>query len=228
MSNEINDLIKQRQRQAKNKKNQIPYGIMVILIAVILCIVLWQSHYKYAVCLILGVGIGIVLRFSRFCFAAAFREPFLIGNTKLIRAILLGMMVSTIGFALIQSHYIHGKIVNYQMIPGEVNSVGIHVMIGAFMFGIGMVLAGGCSSGVLMRIGEGHLLHIVVLVGFFIGTILGAKDYSFWFKNIIHNAKIIYFPEHLDFKIVVAVQMIVLVILYVLALWYEKRRCKDA
>ncbi|WP_346869389.1 N-acetylmuramoyl-L-alanine amidase [Clostridium sp. UBA5119] len=32
-------------------------------------------------------------------------------------------------------------------------------MIGAFIFGIGMVLAGGCVSGVLMRIGEGHALH---------------------------------------------------------------------
>ncbi|SHJ95733.1 YeeE/YedE thiosulfate transporter family protein [Tepidibacter formicigenes] len=223
LSNEMTSLIKQRKRQEKRKKNQTPYGIILILISIILFIGLWQKQYIYAVCWILGVGIGIVLRYSRFCFAAAFRDPFLVGNTSLLRGMLLAMMVSTIGFAVIQSRYIYQNSIDYNLIPGEISSVGIHVMIGAFVFGIGMIIAGGCSSGVLMRIGEGHVLQWVVLLGFLIGTVLGAKDYSFWYDCIIHNSKTVYFFEYLDFKVVVIGQLMVLMSLYGLAVWYENR-----
>ncbi len=226
LSDEMDQLIKQRQGQVKKEKSQIPYGIVLLLIILILCTTLWKSKYNYAVCLGVGVIIGIILRYSRFCFTAAFRDPFISGNTRGLRGIILAMIVSTIGFAVIQSGYIHNKGVDYNLIPGAVSSVGIHVVIGAFIFGIGMVLAGGCASGVLMRIGEGHALHWVVLIGFIIGTLLGAKDYSFWYELFIKDAKTIYFSEYLDLKIVVLAQVAVLMILYKLALRYENRHLK--
>lgn len=227
LSNEMDALIKQRQVERKKEKSQIPYGVILILIVLVLSIILWQKHYTYAVCLSVGTIIGIVLRYSRFCFTAAFRDPFITGNTRILRGMILAMIVSTIGFAVIQSGYIHNKGIDYQLIPGAVSSVGIHVMLGAFIFGIGMVLAGGCASGVLMRIGEGHALHWVVLVGFIIGTLLGAKDYSFWYELFIKNAKTIYFSEYLDLRIVVLIQIVVLMLLYKLALWYENRSFKQ-
>ncbi|TEB04373.1 putative inner membrane protein [Pelotomaculum schinkii] len=112
---------------------------------------------------------------------------------------------------------------DYTLIPGAINPVGLHTMIGAFIFGIGMTIAGGCASGVLMRIGEGHVLPWVALLGFFIGTTLGAKNYSFWYDNIISKARVVYFPEHISLEVVVIVQIIVLVGLYKLAAWYEKK-----
>lgn len=227
LSNEMTALIKERQRQVKKKKNQIPYGIILIVISVALCIGIWQKQFMYAICWIMGVGIGVIIRYSRFCFASAFRDPFLVGNTKLLRGILLALMVSTVGFAVIQANYINQNVIDYNHIPGAVSSVGLHVMIGAFLFGVGMVIAGGCASGVLMRIGEGHALQWVVLLGFIIGTVLGAKDYSFWYDIIISKAKTIYFSEYIDLKIVVLGQISVLIGLYVWALWYEKRQWKD-
>ncbi|CAH2215429.1 Uncharacterized membrane protein YedE/YeeE, contains two sulfur transport domains [Tepidibacter aestuarii] len=224
LSNEMADLIKQRERKGKKKKSQIPYGVILIVIALILFVMLLQNQYTYALCWILGIGIGIVLRYSRFCFSAAFRDPFLVGNTKLLRSMLVAMMISTIGFAIIQYGYIKDNPINYDFIPGAITSVGAHVMIGAFIFGIGMIIAGGCGSGVLMRIGEGHALQWVVLIGFLIGTVLGAKDYSFWYNNIIKKSKTIYFFEYLDFKIIVLVQIVVLLSLHRLAAWYENRR----
>ncbi len=223
LSNEMTNLIKQRERQGKKKKNQIPYGVGLILIVLILFVILLQKQYTYAVCWVLGIGIGIVLRYSRFCFAAAFRDPFLVGNTKLLRAMLLAMMISTIGFAVIQYGYIQDNPIDYDLIPGAVTSVGIHVVIGAFIFGVGMIIAGGCGSGILMRIGEGHVLQWVVLVGFLIGTVLGAKDYSFWYNHIIQKSKTVYFFEYLDFKIVVVVQIVILISLHRLVAWYENR-----
>ncbi|WP_346921115.1 YeeE/YedE thiosulfate transporter family protein [Clostridium sp. UBA7339] len=226
MSKEMDELIKQRQGQVKKENSQIPYSVALLLITLIMCAILWKSKFNYAVCLGVGIIIGIILRYSRFCFTAAFRDPFTSGNTRGLRGMILAMIVSTVGFAVIQSGYIHNKGIDYNLIPGAVSSVGIHVMIGAFIFGIGMVLAGGCASGVLMRIGEGHALHWVVLIGFIIGTLLGAKDYSFWYEHFIKDAKTIYFLEHFDLKIVVLVQIVVLIILYKLALRYENRHLK--
>ncbi len=226
LSKEMDELIKQRQGQVKKENSQIPYSVALLLITLIMCAILWKSKFNYAVCLGVGIIIGIILRYSRFCFTAAFRDPFTSGNTRGLRGMILAMIVSTVGFAVIQSGYIHNKGIDYNLIPGAVSSVGIHVMIGAFIFGIGMVLAGGCASGVLMRIGEGHALHWVVLIGFIIGTLLGAKDYSFWYEHFIKDAKTIYFLEHFDLKIVVLVQIVVLIILYKLALRYENRHLK--
>ena len=226
LPNEMEILVKQRQAEIKKKKTQVFYGIGLLLIVFIICGMFWRNQYRYAICLGVGTLIGITLRYSRFCFTAAFRDPFVSGNTRILRGIILAMIISTIGFAFIQANYIHYKGTNYDLIPGAVSSVGFHVMIGAFLFGIGMVLAGGCASSVLLRIGEGHISHWIVLLGFIIGTLLGAKDYSFWYNRIIKDAKTIYFLEYMDLKIVTIIQIIVLVILYQLALQYEKRHMK--
>lgn len=226
MSNEIDALIKQRKEQLKKEKSQILYGVIILFSALVLCILLWKKQNTYSVVLGVGIIIGIILRYSRFCFTAAFRDPFVSGNTRVLRGMILAMIVSTIGFAVIQSRDSYNVGGNYELILGQISSVGIHVMIGAFIFGIGMVLSGGCASGVLVRAGEGHVLHWVILVGFIIGTLLGAKNYSFWYESFIKNAKIIYFTEYLDLRIVVVAQVVVLMILYKLALWYENRRMK--
>lgn len=224
---EIDQLMQQRQQSVKKEKSQIGYGITLIFIGIIVCVLLLSNYYTYAITLGVGMIIGIVLRYSRFCFAAAFRDPFITGNTKVIRGIILGLIVSTIGFGVIQSAYLPRIGSGYEMIPGAISAVGIHTMIGAFVFGIGMVLAGGCASGLLMRIGEGHAIHLVVIIGFIIGTLLGAKDYGFWYKFLIKHAKPIYFPDYLNIKAVVLIQVTILIILYKVALWYEKTHVKQ-
>jgi uncharacterized membrane protein YedE/YeeE len=188
---------------------------------------LLKNNHSYTVYWVVGIGIGITLRYSRFCFSAALRDPFFIGNTRLFRGLLIAMMISTIGFGVIQYNYLKHNSIDYTLIPGSITSVGPHIMIGAFMFGIGMVIAGGCASGVLMRIGEGHALHWVVLLGFLIGSTLGANNYSFWYEKIISKTKVVYFPEYIDIKIVIITQMIVLIVLYKIAIMHENKRLKN-
>lgn len=216
--NDIDQLIQERQKEVKKEKNQIGYGLIVLFICLIIGMFFLKRNYIYALSLLGGVLIGLVLRYSRFCFAAAFRDPYITGNTKVLRGVILGLIVATLGFGALT--YRDGPMI------GAVSPVGIHTMIGAFIFGIGMVLAGGCASGLWMRIGEGHTIHLVVLVGFIIGTLLGAKDYGFWHKLLIKNAKTIYFPDYLDLKIVIVMQVIFLMGLYKGALFYEKTHAK--
>lgn len=228
LSNEMEALIRERRVTEKvKKKSQISYAIIILIIASIISVFIWRKNHSYIVFWIIGIAFGIVLRYSRFCFAGAFRDPFLIKNTKLMRALLLAFMISTVGFGIIQYGFLKNNTLDYAHIPGAINSVGLHTMIGAFIFGIGMTIAGGCASGVLTRIGEGHVLPWVVLLGFFIGTTLGAKDYSFWYDKIISNTRVVYFPEHINLGVVVIAQMIVLIGLYKLAAWYEKKSVKE-
>lgn len=91
------------------------------------------------------------------------------------------------------------------------------------MFGIGMVIAGGCASGTLIRIGEGHILQIIVLIGFIIGTTLGINHFEFWDKLFISSSKSIYIPRYIGFLPAVIVQLAVLGILYLLAGQYDKK-----
>lgn len=223
MSKEMADLIRERKKTIKKKKDQSPYALGVLAISVVIGILLIKLQYILGICWIIGIIIGFVLRCSRFCFASAFRDPILLRNTRILRGIIIAMMISTLGFAVIQANYLGNYGGDYNAIPGAISSVGLHVVIGAFLFGMGMIMAGGCASGVLMRIGEGHSLQWVVLLGFIIGTVLGAKDYGFWYKLIISKGKTIYFLEYFDLRLTVIIQLMVLGGLYYAAIRYEKR-----
>ncbi|AYD39546.1 transporter [Clostridium fermenticellae] len=227
MMDDMDLLIQKRQTKGKQRqKNQIFYAVCVFIAALIICILLWKYNHKYVSYWVMGIGFGITLRYSRFCFSSVFRDFIFLGNTKLLKALLLALMISTIGFGVIQYIYLRDNPINYIHIPGVIVSVGPHIAIGAFMFGIGMTIAGGCASGVLMRIGEGHVLPWVILLGFIVGNTLGAKNYPLWYDKIISSSRVIYFPEYLDLKIVVTLQLIILIILYRIASWHENRKIK--
>jgi hypothetical protein len=45
-------------------------------------------------------------------------------------------------------------------------------VIGGYIFGMGIVLAGGCGSGILYRVGEGNLAYVLAVCGFFFGIVI--------------------------------------------------------
>lgn len=230
MSKDIDLLIHKRhinRRGYVKKKNQIPQAISICIISLLVGTILWKMNPDNIFYWLIGIAIGFVLRKSRFCLCGAFRDPFLFNNTKLLRGVIITIIINTLGFGIIQYYYLKGNIMSYDNIPGNVTSFGWHIAIGAFIFGIGMVIAGGCASGILMRIGEGHALPWIVFIGMIIGNLLGAKDYSFWYDKIIKNSKVIYFPEYFDIRIAIAIQIIILIIIYKFLSFKEKRNFEE-
>ncbi|NLI89133.1 MAG: YeeE/YedE family protein [Epulopiscium sp.] len=211
---DIDKLIKERQENLQESRFQLGYGIILVFTVLLVSILLWEDYYIYSISLSAGMVIGIILRYSRLCFASAFREPYVTGNTSVMRAVILGLIVSTIGFGIIQLR--HNPILgDYDKIPGIVMPVGLNVIIGGFIFGIGMVIAGGCVTGLLMRIGEGHSIFLLVIIGFLLGNSIPTGNME---------GKVIYFPDYLDLEVVIIIQVIFLLILYRLALVYEKKK----
>ena len=97
--------------------------------------------------IITGLAFGFVLQRGRLCFNSAFRDLILLKDNFLFKAGLFAIALSAVGFQLM-AHlgWIH-------LNPKPLSWSG--VIIGAFVFGIGMVLAGGCASGTTYRVGEG-------------------------------------------------------------------------
>jgi hypothetical protein len=67
-----------------------------------------------------------------------------------------------------------------------IKDAGLFTALGGVIFGIGMVLAGGCASGTLYRIGEGYVTSLVALVGMLLGIAVFGESYS-WIKEVLIN-----------------------------------------
>ena len=107
-----------------------------------------------------GFGLGFTLHRSRFCFSRVFREPLMTGEGEMTKAMILAIALGApVGAALIS----YGTIDPYLAIPA---TFWIGSAEGGLIFGIGMVFAGGCASGSLWRVGEGHV-KLMVAVFFF-------------------------------------------------------------
>ncbi|MBT8118178.1 MAG: YeeE/YedE family protein, partial [Gammaproteobacteria bacterium] len=97
---------------------------------------------------------------SRFCLSRVFREPFMTAEGEMTKALMLAVaMGAPIGAAFIT----FGTIDPYLAIPAR---FWLGSALGGIIFGIGMVFAGGCASGSLWRIGEGHLKLVVAVIFF--------------------------------------------------------------
>jgi uncharacterized membrane protein YedE/YeeE len=110
--------------------------------------------------LLFGAAFGFVLQRSRWCLVRAFREPFLTGDAEHTRASALAVVVSTLGFAILKFGDLRDP--GDWVFPGA----GVGAVLGGVLFGIGMVLAGGCGAGTVWRAGEGQVKLVAALVTF--------------------------------------------------------------
>ncbi len=118
------------------------------------------GHGRLAVFLYFGLAFGIVFQRSRFCLVNAFREPFLSGDSEHARAAALALVMAMIGFTILKATDL--KDASEWVFP----SFWLGALVGGVLFGIGMVLAGGCGAGSIWRVGEGHV-KLWVAVFFF-------------------------------------------------------------
>ncbi len=66
-------------------------AITVLLGGLALAIVMPQREAALASLWLLGMAAGFTLQRSRFCFASAFRDIFLFGNSRIMKGVLVGL-----------------------------------------------------------------------------------------------------------------------------------------
>ncbi len=198
----------------EGKAHRYNYGAMPVFGALLVGIAALMA-YSYTTIgfsvqgglLVFGFVIGIVLQRSKWCLASAFREPFLSGEGRYARAGFLTALIGVIGITVLKASGVTGTYVF--VIPA-----GTEDIIGGVIFGFGMVMAGGCASGTLWRVGEGHLKLWVALVGFMFGAgilpnVLGNESFS-----SLTSGPRIFLPDSLGYGVAF------LLVVGLLGIWY--------
>jgi uncharacterized membrane protein YedE/YeeE len=124
--------------------------------------------------LLIGAAFGYVLQRGRFCVNSAFREV-LFQDYTMLRAYLLAVAVTMIGANLLEDMHLLGHYENGAYVADQLYRqafVPWANIIGGYIFGMGIVLAGGCGSGILYRVGEGNLAYVLAVCGFFFGIVM--------------------------------------------------------
>jgi uncharacterized membrane protein YedE/YeeE len=125
---------------------------------------LQAGHGRLAVFLYFGIAFGVVFQRSRFCLVNAFREPFMTGQSEHARGAALALVLSMIGFAVLKATDLRDAA------DWVFPSFWLGALLGGVLFGIGMVLAGGCGAGSIWRAGEGHVKLWLAVFCFAIGA----------------------------------------------------------
>lgn len=107
--------------------------------------------------LLCGFLFGFVLQRGRFCITGAFRDMYVTKSNKMFIALLIAISVQSIGFFLL-------KETGFLNISPAENFAPVAVIVGAFIFGIGIILAGGCATGTWYRAGEGLIGSWIALL----------------------------------------------------------------
>ena len=129
--------------------------------------------------LLVGILFGFALQRGRFCMNSAIRDTILLKDTTLLKSVGAAILVGMVGFALMSM----GGLVKISPTPFFWGAN----LVGGFIFGIGMVLAGGCASGVTYRVGEGMLGALSALIGLAAGATLTAMGFLTPIKDALQK-----------------------------------------
>ena len=133
-------------------------------------------NWRQGALLLTGGALGLVLYHALFGFTSAWRVFIADGRGAGLRAQMLMLAVAAVLFFPVLAH---GTLFG-QPVHGEYGAVGVSVLVGAFMFGLGMQLGGGCASGTLYTAGGGNSRMLVTLAFFITGSALGAWNLPWW------------------------------------------------
>lgn len=125
--------------------------------------------------LILGIAAGLVMHRSDFCVAGMFRDFFLFRSTVMLRALALLLAAAMVLFETAR----RAGLLSPFPFPlfGSPSLVNI---AGGLLFGIGMVLAGGCVVGTLYKMGSGSTISAAAFLGLIAGSGLYAEIHPWW------------------------------------------------
>ncbi|MGN7396103.1 YeeE/YedE thiosulfate transporter family protein [Peribacillus frigoritolerans] len=120
--------------------------------------------------IICGLLLGFVLQRGRFCVVGAYRDLILAKDGRMFLATFVVIAIQSIGVYALND----AGVIQF----GNDGFPWLGTIVGGFIFGIGMVLAGGCATGTWYRAGEGMIGSWVALFGYMLGAAM--TKYGVW------------------------------------------------
>ncbi len=164
--------------------------------------------------LLIGAGIGYVFHRSRLCMVNGFREPFMTGEAAMGKAVAVSVILGMFGIAILKFTELRDTSMYVE------SAFGWGSLVGGFIFGAAMVVAGGCGSGSLWRVAEGQIKLWVVIIIFGLTNSLmrnwfGANG---WMEKL---GSAVYLPDYLGYGGTMFLIIALMVVWYVVIDWNE-------
>lgn len=141
-------------------------GLALAATAILVALVLLDRQPASAALIIGGFGLGVAFLKAEFSYTASWRRFLSRGEAG---GLLGGLIVIAICAVVVVP--VAALAPKY---GGAIAPLGPSLVIGAFVFGIGMQLANGCGSGTLYTVGGGSGRMLVALLFFVIGSVFGS------------------------------------------------------
>lgn len=209
-------------------------GLGILIGFVLFSLNLFENNVAIALFLLIGLGLGYVESRSEIGIASGYMDFFITGSRKRLYGLLLLFGVGTL--ATLGIHFqaaINGAVPEFQasssqtIIPGTsaVSPVNFGLVLGSFLFGVGLSINEGCGLGTLRNIGQGQLRYVWTLLFLLIGTIPGQFVKYFLDHSPLHSLSVqLYLPNHLGYSGTAIIIMGLLLILALAARKYEQNR----
>ena len=141
-------------------------GAAVAITALLIALVVLDGQPRSAALIAAGFALGVAFLKTEFSFTASWRRFLLRGEAGGLLAALLLIAVAALVIVPLAAA---GK-----GFGGAIAPIGPSLVIGAFVFGLGMQLANGCGSGTLYTVGGGSGRMLITLLFFVIGSVIGS------------------------------------------------------
>jgi uncharacterized membrane protein YedE/YeeE len=105
-----------------------------------------------------GFMFGYILQRSMYGFAGAFIKPIKKKDYGLSKSVVLFLTISTICITF-------GQVISNSSTLVVSHTMNFMFILGGLLFGIGMVMAGGCASGTLQDAGDGFARGVIAIIG---------------------------------------------------------------
>jgi uncharacterized membrane protein YedE/YeeE len=126
----------------------------------------------------IGLVFGIVAQKNQFCFSGSIKDYMLTKSTKRASSVIVAIIVAITATAIMSNVY-GLDLSQTKYFKDDINYFSI--ILGGSLFGIGMMLADGCSSRHLVKFAQGDAKSLVVIL--FIGIFAFATT-----RGILHDA----------------------------------------
>lgn len=174
--------------------------------------------------IMIAAALGYTMQRGRWCMVQGFREPHMTGDCTLAKSVAISILIVAIGAAVLKysvpvrsggdavlatANYVRG-------------TFGWGSVVGGFIFGLGAMLAGGCGSGTLWRVGEGQVKLIMVVPFFAISNSIMTA----WFRDAEFEAdgvlgSYVYLPDVMGYGPTLFMIAAIMVVWYLVVTWNE-------
>lgn len=182
--------------------------------------------------LLISVALGYTMQRGRWCMVQGFREPHMTGNATMAKSVALSIAIVAIGATVLKYGVPERTGGDAVLAAGQYvrGTFGWGGIFGGFVFGLGAMLAGGCGTGTLWRVGEGQLKLWLVMIVFGVSSSLT----SLWVKLNDWEAsyeegeiasgvmgKSVFMPDVLGYGGTLALILFAMAAWYVIVTWNE-------